>query len=228
MAEIRSGLRHMLALPLVYDTFQRMLGAYAWRTRVIENVVKPRLKPEARVIDIGCGTCDVLHHLPADIDYHGFDRNESYINAARKQFHGRRATFECRSVGDDPLGLKPFDVALAFGLMHHLDDAEVIALLRTAKGLLAPEGQLFMLDPLFTPQQSRASRFIVSKDRGRNIRTIEGYVALCEREFSFVRTEVDLDPLRIPYTGIVTTCSSATAGIAPTQFPDVPLPAPKS
>lgn len=198
----------MLALPRVYDGFQRMLGAYAWRTRVIESVVKPHLKPEARVIDIGCGTCDVLRHLPADIDYHGFDRNESYISAARKEFHGRRAIFECRSVGDDPLGLKPFDVALAFGLVHHLDDPEVIALLRTARGLLKPQGILFLLDPLFTPRQSRAARFVVSKDRGRNIRTVEGYVALCGQEFPVVQTAVDMDPLRIPYTGIVITCSA--------------------
>ena len=209
MAEIRSGLRHMLALPMVYDLFQKMLGAYAWRTRVVENMVQPHLKNGSRIIDIGCGTCDVLHHLPDNIDYHGFDRNEFYISAARRKFQGRRAVFECRSVGDDPLGLKPFDVALAFGLVHHLDDPEVIALLRTARSLLAPHGMLFLLDPLFTPKQSRTARFVVSKDRGRNIRTAEGYEALCCREFPFVRTAVDLNPLRIPYTGIVITCSIA-------------------
>ena len=43
---------------------------------------------------------------------------------------------------------------------------EVLALLRTAKGLLAPDGLLFLLDPLFAPGQSRAARFLVSKDRG--------------------------------------------------------------
>ena len=60
---------------------------------------------------------------------------------------------------------------------------EVLALLRTAKGLLAPDGVLFLLDPLFAPGQSRAARFLVSKDRGQNIRTEEGYAALCGREF---------------------------------------------
>jgi len=43
---------------------------------------------------------------------------------------------------------------------------EVLALLRTAKGRLAPDGLLFLLDPLFAPGQSRAARFVVSKDRG--------------------------------------------------------------
>jgi len=208
MAEIRTGLRHILAFPLIYDLFQHLVGAYAWRRRVIENFIRPNLKPGARIIDIGCGTCDVLHYLPENIEYHGFDRNQSYITAARKTFQGRRATFECRSVGDDPLGLQTFDVALAFGLVHHLDDPEVLSLLRTTKGLLAPDGALFLLDPLFTAEQSRAAGFIVSKDRGRNIRTVDSYVALCAQSFPFVHTNIDLDPLRIPYTGIVITCSS--------------------
>ena len=78
---------------------------------------------------------------------------------------------------------------------------EVLALLRTAKGLLAPDGVLFLLDPLFAPGQSRAARFLVSKDRGQNIRTEEGYAALCGREFPTVRTHVDASPLRIPIPG---------------------------
>jgi hypothetical protein len=56
---------------------------------------------------------------------------------------------------------------------------------------------------------SRAARFLVSKDRGQNIRTEEGYAALCGRESPTVRTHVDASPLLIHYTGIVITCSTA-------------------
>jgi SAM-dependent methyltransferase len=210
MTEIREGIRGILARPAVYDLFQGLVGAYGWRAKVVKELISPRIKAGTRVMDIGCGTCDILRHLPENIDYHGYDRNGAYIESARRRFAGRRAIFECRSVGDDDaLGIPAFDVVLAFGLMHHLEDGEVSSLLRTAKKLLVPGGVLFLLDPVFTAEQSGLAKFIISKDRGRNVRTADAYLSLCDREFDHVKRQIDDRPLLIPYTGIVITCSMA-------------------
>lgn len=208
MAEIRSGVRHLLARPRVYDLFQHAVGAYAWRRNFIRDFVRPVLRPGSSVIDIGCGTGDILRFLPDDVAYTGFDRNEAYIAAARERFANRAATFECKAVapGQTAAG-GDYDVALAVGLMHHLEDAEALELLRAARGALKPGGFLFLLDPVLVPEQSPLARYVVSKDRGQNVRTLDASLALCRQVFAFVRHRVDLRPIRIPYTGIVITCS---------------------
>lgn len=209
MAEIRNGLRHFLARPKLYDGFQHLVGAYSWRRKVINDLVAPILTVGDRFIDIGCGTGDILQCLPHDVSYFGFDRNPAYIEAARSRFFDRDARFECESVGQESSENYPkFDVAIAFGLMHHLDDADVIKLLQTARNVLTEEGVLFLLDPVFVSSQSKLARFIVSKDRGQNVRTLDGYRELCKRVFSCVEYRIDMRPMLIPYTGIVITCSS--------------------
>jgi SAM-dependent methyltransferase len=209
VAEIRSGVRHLLARPRLYDLFQRVVGAQAWRRNFIRDFVRPVLHKGDRLIDIGCGTGDLLGYLPRDISYSGFDRNEAYVAAARERFADRDARFECKSVEPDGgVGKAQFDVALAVGLMHHLDDDEAVVLLESARNALKPAGFLFLLDPVLVAGQSRLARFVVSKDRGQNVRTLEANLDLCRRVFPFVRHRIDMHPIHIPYTGIVMTCSS--------------------
>lgn len=210
MAEIQSGIRHLLSNPRIYDAFQHMVGAYAWRKRTIENLVHPLLNPTARLIDIGCGTAEILNYLPEEISYFGFDRNPAYIKSARQRFSSRKAIFECESVGQGTGNEhEKFDVAIAAGLIHHLDDGDAVAFLQDAKSVLKDGGTLVLIaDPLFTPEQSALARYIVSKDRGQNVRDLGSYLALYRQVFDFVDAEVDQNPLRIPYTGVAVRCSS--------------------
>ncbi len=210
MAEIKSGVRSLLAHPMVYDSFQYMVGAYAWRKRVVREFILPILRPTTKLLDIGCGTCEILKLLPDDVEYHGFDYNEAYIAQAKKRFAHRNATFECRSVGSETTEQDVrYDIVLAFGLVHHLDDHEVKSLVGNVKNLLTPTGKLFLLDPVYCENQSSWSRFVVSTDRGRNVRTSDQYMNLYRHTFPHVEAFLDHSPLRIPYTGITVACSIA-------------------
>lgn len=210
MAEIKTGIRSLLAHPMVYDSFQFLVGAYAWRARVVRDLIIPNLRPNCKVLDIGCGTCEVLKLLPHDVEYHGYDYNESYIEHAKKRFSHRNAKFECKSV-DAQSAEQPdrYEAIIAFGLVHHLDDGQVTSLIQNAKGLLTPTGRLYLLDPVYCDEQSSLSKFVVSTDRGRNVRTIDAYLSLYRNEFRNVETFLDFTPLRIPYTGIAVSCSLA-------------------
>ena len=81
MAEVSSGLRSILKIPLVYKTWGLLLGGPAASADYIASYLQP--EPGERLLDIGCGTADHLKLLPDDVSYLGFDVSESYIRAAR-------------------------------------------------------------------------------------------------------------------------------------------------
>src|SRR5262249_60326846 len=96
--------------------------------------------------------------------------------AARRRFGGR-AEFHCARAGEKSLeGQAEFDIVLALGILHHLDDPEALHLFRLAKQVLEPAGRLFTLDGCYVPNQSRVARWLLSKDRGKNVRTADEYM----------------------------------------------------
>jgi trans-aconitate methyltransferase len=55
------------------------------------------MMPTQRVVDVGCGTGEILDFLPAGIHYHGFDLDPNYIAAAREKYSDR-GRFECADI----------------------------------------------------------------------------------------------------------------------------------
>lgn len=205
MSEQRdTGLRRALRLPRIYQWFQDLLGSRRFQRRFAREWVQA--EPGMRVLDIGCGPAALLEHLPAGVEYHGFDENPAYIEAARRR-HGDRGRFwqarvERQSVGD----LGRFDRAIALGVLHHLGDDDAAALVALAATALAPGGALVTYDPTFVPDQPRLSRMLVERDRGTAVRKPDGYAALARAAFADVTVEIVSGHLRIPYHATVLTC----------------------
>ncbi len=101
-----------------------------------------------------------------------------------------------------------FDIVIAQGLLHHLDDDEVMRLLRTAKALLIPGGRLITIDGCYVTGQSKIARFMLSMDRGQNVRTTEAYKALTTGIFQEVHSTIRHDMLQLPYTHIIMECTN--------------------
>ena len=205
MAQVTSGIRSVLSIPFVYETFQRVVGSHRVRQELVDNYVHPR--PGLRVLDIGCGPGDLINYLPG-VEYTGLDLSESYIESARHRF-GDRGRFYAARVSDlDPAELGEFDVVIAKSLLHHIDEDEALHLFASASAVLAEGGQLVTLDAAYTPDMSRAARFVVSRDRGQSILTPEGYQALARRAFRDVEVKAYHHLLRMPYTHIIMRSSS--------------------
>lgn len=207
MVEIRKGLRHILARPRVYDLFQTVVGANTWRKRVIEEFLSNKIPANGLIIDIGCGTSEIVSYLPDNVRYLGIDRNPSYIARAKERYRYRNAQFLCQELASGlPIEECKADAVLAIGIIHHLEDKECIDLFQMAKKTLRPGGFFLALDPVYHQPQSVIARYIISKDRGKSVRTTEQYLSLFAKEFAQVDYHIDEHPLRIPYTGIVTRC----------------------
>src|SRR5207244_8022219 len=125
--------RRLLDLPIVFRWLYAVVGSREWRIFAEEYV---RARPGDRILDIGCGPADVVAVLPRGIEYTGVDVNERYVRAAERRF-AARGRFFCRALDRGlvaELGPGRFDIVVAHGLVHHLDDgeaAEFFALART-------------------------------------------------------------------------------------------------
>ena len=203
-----NGLHRALSAHAVYSLSQRMLGA----TRARRLLVSRHVRPVAgeRVLDIGCGPGELFDELPA-VDYLGFDVNPRYVQAARRR-HGRRGRFECADAREADLSHEaPFDLVLGIGIVHHLDDTDAHRLLRLAASALTRGGRMVTFDGVVIPGQPRAARWLIERDRGRRVRTVDGYLRLFEQHFATVSETVREDFLRVPYTHLVIEASAPRA-----------------
>jgi SAM-dependent methyltransferase len=199
-----SGLLRWLKVPSLYNAFQGAIGGNVLRRRLIENHV--RATPGDKVIDIGCGPAQALRWL-SGVTYIGLDTNDAYI-AFAKRTYGKQATFvtgDTQSVRDDPR-FKDADIVLAIAVLHHLGEEEATECIRFAYDALKKGGRFISHDPCWIPNQGPFSRYIMSADRGRNIRTEQQYRELAAKAFSNVNAWVDTKPVRIPYVTIVVEC----------------------
>lgn len=193
----------------VYRAFADVVGAEPFRQRLVRDYI--RTKPGDRVLDIGCGPADWLEVL-SDVEYVGLDFNPEYIEAARLKY-GNRGTFEVASVSEDLVGkYRDFDIVLAMGVMHHLNDDEAYSLARLAASALRPGGHFVTLDGLLYKEQSALERYIVLRDRGRYVRPKAEYEKLASRYFGRIDSEVHRGQLRIPYTHLTMVCSDPKVG----------------
>ena len=199
-----SGLLGWLKVPFLYNAFQAAVGATTLRRRLIENHV--RAKPGDKVIDIGCGSAPALQWLP-EVEYIGLDINPDCIALARRTY-ASRGTFivgNPQSVGGDSR-FKAADIVIAIGVLHHLDDEEAAHCIQFAYDALKEKGRFVCHEPCWIPNQGAFSKYVMSSDRGRNIRTEQQYCQLAAKAFKRVDTLVDMKPLSIPYVTIVLEC----------------------
>lgn len=199
-------LQSILKFPFVYSLAMNLLSGKS-RSLYVRDYIRPA--PKDKILDIGCGPADILSDLlDVDVNYHGFDENPKYILAAQKRF-GNSGNFFCKEVAaDDIQEANDFDIVLANGVLHHLDDNRALALFQLARHCLKSGGRLMTIDCCYVEKQSPVARFLISKDRGKYARTKNGYVDLASQVFDSVKVIMRDDLLRIPYTHIIMECVS--------------------
>lgn len=192
-------IRDILRSPQVYIAFQRLVGASTLRRRALDAA---RITPGMKVLDVGCGPAYYLDWLP-DIDYVGYDTDQTYIDWASERFAGR-GQFRCGIFGEaDAEKVRPVDVALALGLLHHVDDDTAHSLLELLRGTLGDGGRLMTVDTCFHEGQARVARLLAEKDRGEHVRSADAFVDLAKAHFSKVVPTIVGDNSWIPQTYVM-------------------------
>jgi SAM-dependent methyltransferase len=142
--------------------------------KAIRAVIKARLRVRQglRTLDLGCGPGAFADLFEGD-DYVGVDLNARYIDHARKTRHGAFVVGDARKV---ELPDARFDQILIFGLLHHLPDEDVRAVLAECRRLLVPGGRILAVEDI--PAISRLNligHLIHRVENGEHIRPVAEY-----------------------------------------------------
>jgi SAM-dependent methyltransferase len=196
------AVRSVLSRSWAYQSFWHAIGGDERNRVLLREYIRPA--PGDRVLDIGCGPGTMVPYLPGT-EYVGLDLSKEYVESARRRFP--QARFVCQGVGEYDL-VEPdyFDIVLGLGVLHHLDDSEALDLFEIARDAMKPGARLVTLDGVWTDDQSQVVKYLLSRDRGRFVRSEAGYRELASKVFSNIESSVRHDLLRIPYTMLILTC----------------------
>ncbi len=201
--QITTGLRRLLSNPLIYSVFQYMMGAKKGWTYLADAHI--RANNGDYILDIGCGPADIVGYLPK-VNYWGFDISEAYILKA-KSVYGDKANFKCKYLTiEDIQSLPEFDIVVATGVLHHMDDDVAIEFLDLAFSALKPGGRLVTVDPCYVNGQNPIARFLISKDRGQNVRSEAAYAELVSQVFKRNQLKIKHKAF-VPYTHCYIECT---------------------
>jgi SAM-dependent methyltransferase len=172
---LKKTLEWILGIPWVFQTFRRWaLGGFSFAPayEVLDVSVGDI------VLDVGCGMGDAMNYMyrRGFTAYHGFDVDPRAIEVFRQRYPQENVILQARRCSADDLAqIKPTKVILV-GFLHHVDDVEAKTLLQ----LLAESPRLeriVTLDTVLLPKHW-ANNLLARLDRGRFVRTIEGYHSL--------------------------------------------------
>jgi SAM-dependent methyltransferase len=140
-------------------------------------------------LDIGCGTGEYINHFYdycRTFEYYGFDGEGDYIEYGKELFKDKpNIHFYHKILTEETVKeFNNFDIVMATGVMHHLDDPIVLSLLHLAKLSLKPGGRLITYDPGKFDDMNWIEKFFVKYDRGRSIRFEREYAAMIGKVFT--------------------------------------------
>jgi len=150
---------HRLLLPL-YDPLQRLLGSGA---ALGELIAAAAVEPGQRLLDIGCGTGSLLVELGRrhpGAELFGIDPDPTALARARSKAAraGVAVTLEQGFSDRLPYADGCFDRVFSSFMFHHLGREEKAATLAEARRVLAPGGELHLLD--FAMARERPAGFV--------------------------------------------------------------------
>jgi SAM-dependent methyltransferase len=118
---------------------------FAGRTWSLLNMLDRVIEPDGtkRVIDIGCGAGNMIHHLARYGPVLGVDNNPKPLHVARQRGYDVREGL----AEDLPVDVKSFDLVSLLDTVEHCDDD--MAVLRECYRVCAPGGHLVITVPAF-------------------------------------------------------------------------------
>ena len=205
--ENHSGLKKLLKIPCFYYLLMDIFGAKKGALWLSKNFFK--VQSGAKIIDIGCGPGSLLKSykniFPKNIDYHGIDPSKDYILSAKREF-GHSAKFYHGTTDNfiNNAGFSNSDLILCCGVLHHIDDNQVLSLFNFVHSNLKTNGGRFLaIEPVHLLKETFISKWIMNLDRGLYIRKEQEWKELLNNSNLNYTTNIITGLIKIPYNYIL-------------------------
>ena len=205
--ENHSGLKKLLRIPCAYYLLMDIFGAKKAALWLSKNFYKVQFG--AKITDIGCGPGSLLKNynniFPNNIDYHGIDPDKEYILSAKREF-GHSANFY-HGTTENFINAPEFresDLIFCCGVLHHLEDDQVLSLFNFVNSNLKTSGGRFLaIEPVHLLKQTFISKLVMNLDRGLYIRKEQEWKNLLNNSNLYYTTNIITGLIKIPYNYIL-------------------------
>jgi 2-polyprenyl-3-methyl-5-hydroxy-6-metoxy-1,4-benzoquinol methylase len=113
--------------------------------RRIDLIKSQRVRPGARVLDVGCAAGDFVIAAERTYAVWGIDPSPHAIATAKNRHPAAAERLHVGGAGDAPVPDNSFDAVTLWDVVEHLDDP--VTVLRAASAKLKPGGLLFLSTP---------------------------------------------------------------------------------
>lgn len=129
----------------VYEDMYRLERKHWWfraRREILGSLVETHVAAGSSILDVGCGTGFILERLRDRYEVHGLDDAAIAVEFC----HSKGLSFVERGIlGQARLSRDSYDLVTLLDVIEHVDDD--VGILRSAKDVLAPGGQVLVTVP---------------------------------------------------------------------------------
>jgi SAM-dependent methyltransferase len=140
------------------------------------------------VYDLCSGTGDFAAVIPTGAKYVGLDRNEDFIEFARKRYKNENniAYKRLDVLKDQKIINKKYDATMLISAVHHFSDEDLDTLFKLVKKITK---KVLIIADIIPDPPHMLQRFFVKIDRGKFVRPAEEKVRLLNKYFKVVHTQ---------------------------------------
>lgn len=175
---------------LFNDIAQRIITLDKWEQRkhLSKWLKKFQLEPGSKALDFGCGTGLFARVFEKErLKYWGYDIDDRLITFASRFYPKCKFTTSENVLKEEA----PFDLIVANCCFHHIDEVLLPVELKRIKSLLADQGSFLVIDLLLVENDpSFLHRSFMKLEKGKHVRTVDGYQKRLEKYFVIVETDV--------------------------------------
>lgn len=197
--------KRLLKFPEVYNLYQSLIGADSYLKKFAHAFLKDDNKQLIKILDVGCGTSNIVKFLGKNVDYVGFDCSKKYIEYSKRKYPNH--LFLNKSVLEKIDTIQNFDVIISLGVMAALNDETLKDMLAILRSYANKNTKILLADMNYSQSASKLEKFLCKNERNSYIRGEKDYLNILSQFFNIENIHHWDKVYRIPYHKIIFECS---------------------
>ncbi|URZ04449.1 MerR family transcriptional regulator [Clostridium felsineum] len=148
------------------------LGLFSKYDFILESIVR-KIGDRRKVIDIGCGTANIVKKLNQNVQYTGIDQSIEMLILAKEK--NKNIKLRLGNFLDKPFIENEFDVVISSFALHHLKPDEKKVAVRNLLRYIKNNGKIVIADLMFLnkEERERKKKWFISNKREKEWGVIE-------------------------------------------------------